>query len=229
MKISIIIPVFNEKNYILDVLRKVNEQKNKFDLEIIVSDDFSTDGTREILEVNQNLYDKVIFNKKNCGKGAAIINSLRHITGDYVLIQDADLEYNPEDYEKLINPVKYHSADVVYGTRFKGSEAKRILYFKNRLANFVLSLLVSFLTNINFSDVETGYKLVKTSVLNEINLKEKSFAIEVEITMKLAKKNLKFFEVGIGYNGRTYEEGKKISFKDGLIALYKIFYYRFFK
>ena len=229
MKISIIIPVFNEKNYILDVLRKVNEQKNKFDLEIIVSDDFSTDGTREILEVNKNLYDKVIFNKKNCGKGAAIINSLRHITGDYVLIQDADLEYNPDDYEKLINPVKYHSADVVYGTRFKGSEAKRILYFKNRLANFVLSLLVSFLTNINFSDVETGYKLVKTSVLNEINLKEKSFAIEVEITMKLAKKNLKFFEVGIGYNGRTYEEGKKISFKDGLIALYKIFYYRFFK
>ena len=229
MKISIIIPVFNEKNYILDFIKKVNEQKNKFDLEIIVSDDFSTDGTREILEVNQNLYDKVIFNKKNCGKGAAIINSLRHITGDYVLIQDADLEYNPEDYEKLINPVKYHSADVVYGTRFKGSDAKRILYFKNRLANFVLSLLVSFLTNINFSDVETGYKLVKTDVLNEINLKEKSFAIEVEITMKLAKKNLKFFEVGIGYNGRTYEEGKKISFKDGLIALYKIFYYRFFK
>ena len=228
MKISIIIPVFNEEKYILEVLRKVNEQKNNFNLEIIVSDDCSTDGTQDILRKNYTLYDKIIFNKNNCGKGAAIINSIDHITGDYIIIQDADLEYDPQDYLKLINPVKFQNADVVYGTRFKGSEAKRVLYFKNRFANFILSLLASLLTNINFSDIETGYKLIKTNHFKEINLKEKSFAIEVEITMKLAKKNLKFFEVGISYNGRTYEEGKKISFIDGLIALQKIFYYKFF-
>ena len=128
----------------------------------------------------------------------------------------------------MIDPAINQDADVVYGTRFKGSEAKRILYFKNRLANFILSLLVSILTNINFSDIETGYKLIKTKLVKKINLKEKSFAIEVELTMKLAKMNLRFYEVGISYNGRTYEEGKKISIKDGFIALQKIFFYKFF-
>ena len=228
MKISVIIPVFNEKKYILEILKKVNIQKKKFNLEIIISDDCSNDGTREILDNNSYLYDKIVINEKNQGKGAAIIKALDLVTGDYILIQDADLEYDPSDYEKLIQPALNQDADVVYGTRFKGSEAKRILYFKNRFANFILSLLVSILTNINFSDIETGYKLLKTSLVNQINLKEKSFAIEVELTMKLAKMNLKFYEVGISYNGRTYEEGKKISIKDGFIALQKIFYYRFF-
>ena len=129
----------------------------------------------------------------------------------------------------MFNPVIYNKADVVYGTRFKGSEPKRILNFRNRLANFVLSLLVSILTNINFSDVETGYKLIKTNLFKEIKFIENSFAIEIEITMKLARKKIKFYEVGISYNGRTYEEGKKINVKDGFIAFYKIFYYKFIK
>ncbi len=229
MIITIIIPVYNEKEYIIKVLEKVNQQKKLFNLEIIISDDCSTDGTKNILLENKNLYDKIVFNKTNKGKGSAIINALKDATGEYILIQDADLEYDPNDYEKLIKPVINNKADVVYGTRFKGSEAKRILYFKNRAANFILSLLVSLLTNINFSDIETGYKLIKTDILKQINLKENSFAIEVEITMKLAKLNLKFYEVGISYNGRTYEEGKKIAIKDGFIALQKIFYYKFFK
>ena len=228
MKISIIIPVYNEKDYILEVLKSVNQQKNKFDLEIIVSDDSSNDGTKDLLKKNEELYDIILFNKKNKGKGSAIINALNLTSGDYILIQDADLEYNPSDYSKLFEPAINMDADVVYGTRFKGSEAKRILYFRNRLANFFLSFLVSLLTNINFSDIETGYKLIKSKLIKDINLKENSFAIEVEITMKLAKKNIKFYEVGIGYNGRTYEEGKKISLKDGFIALYKILYYKFF-
>tara|TARA_B110000037_G_scaffold220829_1_gene289869 strand:+ start:114 stop:803 length:690 start_codon:yes stop_codon:yes gene_type:complete len=229
MKISVIIPVYNEKDYILKVLRKVNEQKTEFNLEIIVSDDSSDDGTVDILRQNKDLYDKIVFNKKNKGKGSAIINALNLVTGEFILIQDADLEYSPSDYGKMFYPAIKIDADVVYGTRFKGSEAKRILYFKNRLANFFLSLFASILTDINFSDIETGYKLIRAELLKNIDLKENSFAIEVEITMKLAKKKIKFYEVGIGYNGRTYEEGKKISIRDGFIALYKILYYKFFK
>ncbi len=228
MKISIIIPVFNEERYILDILKRVNNQKKNHDLEIIISDDASTDNTLTLLKENTHLYDKLIENKVNKGKGSAIINSLDNVSGEFILIQDADLEYDPKDYNQLFLPAKNLGADVVFGSRFQGSGAKRILYFKNRFANFVLSLLVSILTNINFSDVETGYKLVKTGIFKSLNLSEKTFAIEIEITMKLAKQKLKFYEVGISYNGRTYEEGKKIRFKDGLIALYKIFYYRFF-
>lgn len=229
MRISIIIPVYNEEKFILEVLKKVNQQKKRFNLEIIVCDDCSNDQTKNILLENKDFYDKILFNDINMGKGSAIIKALNEVSGDYVLIQDADLEYNPEDYEKLISPVIKNEAEVVYGTRFKGSEAKRILYFKNRAANFILSLLVSVLTNINFSDIETGYKLIKTSIIKSLNLKENTFAIEVEITMKLARHKLRFFEVGISYNGRTYEEGKKISIKDGFIALQKIFYYKFFR
>ncbi len=228
MKLSIIIPVFNEENYILNVLKKVNEQKKKFEIEIIVVDDGSTDGTKLILKENKQLYDKLVNCIKNKGKGNAISQGVKYVTGDYVLIQDADLEYNPEDYEKLLQPVLNYNAEVVYGSRFKGSEAKRILYFKNRIANFLLSLLASLITNINFSDVETGYKLIKTDLIKNLNLKEKSFGIEIELTIKLSKKNVKFYEVGISYNGRSYEQGKKIKLKDGFIAVYCIFYYKFF-
>ena len=229
MKISIIIPVFNEERYILEILKKVNLQKKNYDLEIIISDDASTDKTIELIKQNTHLYDKLIENKENRGKGAAIINSLNEVNGEYLLIQDADLEYDPSDYEKLFLPALKFNADVVFGSRFQGGGAKRILYFKNRFANFILSLLVSILTNINFSDVETGYKLVRSEIFKSLKLSEKTFAIEIEIVMKLARKNLKFFEVGISYNGRTYEEGKKISFRDGVIALYKIFYYKWIK
>ena len=228
MKLSIIIPVYNEKNYILTVLEKVNKQKDKFDIEIIVTDDGSTDGTVDIIKNNKQLYDKAIFNERNEGKGSAIKESLNHVTGDYVLIQDADLEYNPDEYKNLISPIIDYNAEIVFGSRFKGGKPERVLYFKNRVANFFLSLLVSILTDINFSDVETGYKLIKTSKLKSLNLNEKSFGIEIEIVMKLAKTNSNFYEVGISYHGRTYEEGKKIRFIDGIVALYKVFYYKFF-
>jgi len=228
MKFSILIPVYNEETFILDILKKVNSQKKNFDLQIIVINDGSTDKTSEILANNKNLYDNLINNQKNEGKGKSIINALDAVKGEYILIQDADLEYDPEDYSKLIEPITKYKADVVYGSRFKGSEPKRILYFSNRVANFILSLIVSILTNINFSDIETGYKFVRSDLFKSLILKEKTFAIEVEITMKLAKKMNKFYEVGISYNGRTYEEGKKIKLSDGIEALYKIFYYKFF-
>ena len=164
MKISVIIPVYNEERYIEQVLNKVNDEKKNINLEIIVSDDCSKDNTIKIIEKNKHLYDVLIKSQKNKGKGSAIIEATKHVTGDYILIQDADLEYDPKDYNKLIEPIKKFKADVVYGSRFKGSEAKRILYFKNRIANYFLSFLVSLLTNINFSDVETGYKLVKSDL-----------------------------------------------------------------
>jgi len=227
MKVSIIIPVYNEQNYILSVLKSVNQQRVNYELEIIVVDDNSTDNTKSILKANNTLYDTVIFKNSNEGKGAAVITALQSVTGEYVLIQDADLEYSPKDYEKLFQPLE-NNADVVYGSRFIGSEAKRIIYFSHRLANFIITTLVNALTNINFSDVEVGYKLIKADLIKQINLKENSFAIEIELTMKLSKLNVKFYEVGISYNGRTYSEGKKISLKDAFIALYKIFYYRFF-
>ena len=224
MKITILIPVFNEKNYILKVLEKVNLQKKKYNLEIIVVDDHSTDGTVELLKNHNHLYDQVFYKNKNEGKGSAIIKGIEFATGEYTLVQDADLEYSPNDYSQLFKPID-NNADAVYGSRFKGSEPKRIIYFFNRVANFLITFLVNCLTNINFSDVETGYKLVKTDLLKKINLQEKTFAIEVELTMKLSKLNIKFYEVGINYDGRKYEEGKKIQIKDGFIAIYKIFYY----
>jgi glycosyltransferase involved in cell wall biosynthesis len=228
MKISILIPVYNEKKTIISLLEKVNIQKNNIDLEIIVSDDGSKDGTLEMLKENNHLYDKLITNGINSGKGTAIIKALEFCNGEYTLIQDADLEYDPEDYKKLLLPANNNRADAVYGSRFMGDEPRRILYFSHRVANFIITTLVNTLTNINFTDVETCYKLIKTDILKSINLKEKSFGFEIETTMKLAKKKVKFFEVGIRYYGRTYEEGKKIQMKDGIIAIYKIFYYRLF-
>tara|TARA_S200000501_G_scaffold76622_1_gene68428 strand:- start:443 stop:1132 length:690 start_codon:yes stop_codon:yes gene_type:complete len=227
-KISIIIPVFNEEKFIIESLKKVNLQKQKFDLEIIVVDDCSTDKTRKLLEDNKNLFDVIIFKEINEGKGSAIKLGIKKTTGEYVLVQDADLEYSPEDYIKMFKPIE-NGADVVYGSRFKGSEAKRLIYFFHRIANFLITLLVNILTNINFSDVECGYKLIRTKLIKQINLKENSFSFEVELTMKLAKLPIKFYEVGINYDGRKYEEGKKIQMKDGFIAIYKIVYYFLFK
>lgn len=227
MKISIIIPVYNEEKYILTVLQSVIEQKKLYNLEIIVIDDNSDDNTKKILENNPQLYDFIIFKDKNEGKGSAIINGLSKVTGDYVLIQDADLEYSPTDYAKIFYPTS-KNADVVYGSRFVGSNPKRILYFSHRIANSIITLIVNCLTNINFTDVEVGYKLIKTDLIKKIDLKENSFGIEIELTMKLAKLKIKFYEVGISYYGRTYAEGKKITLKDGFIAIYKIFYYKIF-
>jgi len=227
MKISVIIPCYNEEKTILEILAKVNNQKSKFNLEIIVCDDGSKDRTISIIEENNNLYDKFIKLDQNSGKGSAIQKAITQCTGDIILFQDADLEYDPNDYDKMINPFVTKNADVVYGSRFQGSAAHRLIYFSHRVANFFLTLLTSIMTNINFSDVETGYKAFKNEVLKSIILKEKSFGIEIEITMKISKLKVKIYEVGISYNGRTYAEGKKITIKDGFIAVFLIFKYFF--
>jgi len=228
VKISILIPTYNEESYILQTLKRVNEQKSKLNLEIVISDDGSTDQTISILNNNKYLFDKLVSNKKNQGKGAALKIGLNNCSGDIIIIQDADLEYNPEEFSELIDPFLKNEADVVYGSRFLGNKTKRVLYFKNRIANFFLTMLVNLLTNLNFTDVETGYKAFRKDILKDIVLKENSFTFEIEFTMKIAKLKKRIYEVGISYNGRTVEEGKKIKVKDGFLALYSIFKYRFF-
>ena len=228
MLISVIVPCYNEENSIIETLKKVNKQKSKFNLEIIVCDDFSNDKTNHILRENSNLYNKLIVNEKNYGKGYAIINSLKICTGELVLIQDADCEYNPEDYEALIKPFLEENADVVYGSRFTGSFLRRVIYYKNQVANKFLTFLVNILTDKNFTDIECGYKVFKRSILNNCNLKERTFTFETEVTMKISKTKSKIYEVGVSYAGRTIEEGKKIKLKDGILAIYTIFKYRFF-
>jgi glycosyltransferase involved in cell wall biosynthesis len=228
MKISVIIPCFNEENTIIEILKKVNKQKKNFDIEVIISDDGSTDRTINLLDENIDLYDKLVKNKNNLGKGSAIKKGLEITKGDIIIFQDADLEYDPNDYGKLIKPFIENQADVVYGSRFLGSSAQRVIYYSHRVANFLITSLVNIFTNINYTDVETGYKVFRKSILDSIDLKENSFGIEIETTMKISKLNPKIFEVGISYNGRTYSEGKKITFKDGLIAVWLVFKY-FFK
>ena len=228
MLISIIIPCYNEEKYILEILQRVNQQKTKFNLEIIISDDCSRDKTNEILKQNKNFYDKLIINSKNQGKGAAIKKALQFCSGDIVLIQDADLEYDPRDYKDLISPFIESGADVVYGSRFTGTFARRVIYYKNQIANKFLTFLVNLLTDKNFTDIECGYKVFKKEILEKCNLKENTFTFETEVTMKVSKKNYIIYEVGVSYSGRTVEEGKKIKLKDGFLAIYTIFKYRFF-
>ena len=227
MKISIIVPCYNEQNFIIEVLENINEQKKKFDLEIIVSDDGSTDKTLIHLNNNTSLFDYLVTSKKNYGKGNAVKNALQKATGDYVLIQDADLEYSPEDYEDLFDPIFKYKADVVYGSRFNNNKSHKIMYYKNQLANKVITFFCNLFTNLNLTDVEVGYKIFKASIIKNLNLKEKSFGIEIELTVKMSKLNLKIYEVGISYNGRSYEDGKKIRALDGFKALYYILKYKF--
>lgn len=229
MKISVVIPVFNEKNFIISTLNKINKQKNDLNIEIIVIDDCSNDGTYELLIENKHLYDLIIKNEKNSGKGASLRKGFKKTTGDIILIQDADYEYDPDEYKKLLEPFNKYGADVVLGSRFKGSGGKRIIYYTHQIANKFLTFMCNILLNKNFSDVETGYKVFKKEILNNIDLEQNDFGIEIELVIKLSKQNTKIYEVGINYNGRTYEEGKKINLKDGLKALYLIFYYRFKK
>jgi len=225
MKLSIIIPCFNEIKTIKKVLFNINKSYTG-EKEIIIIDDDSRDGTKEFLKTIESTEDiKIIFNEKNFGKGACLKKGFREASGEIILIQDADLEYNPKDYNNLLLPFKEADADVVYGTRFKGGRYNKVMYFTHQVANNILTLFCNILTNLNLSDIETGYKVFKREVIKNIQIEEKAFGVEPEITIKLAKKKYKFFEVPISYNGRTYEEGKKIRFKDFFDAIFCIIKY----
>jgi len=228
MKISIIIPCYNECKTIEKIIDKVRDEK-KYKKEIIVIDDYSVDGTREILENKvKNKVDKIIFNEKNYGKGFCVRKGINAAEGDIVLIQDADLEYDPSDYSKLISPIEKNEADVVYGSRFVGSDEKRVLFYWHSLGNFLLTTLSNMFSNINLTDMENCYKVFRTEIIKNINLKENRFGFEPEITAKLAKRKLRIFEVGVKYYGRTYDQGKKIGWKDGISALRCILMYNLF-
>lgn len=228
MKLSILIPCYNEVNTILEIIKKIeNNYKDVF--EIIIIDDFSTDGTREILrKLQQSKSYKIIFNDRNYGKGFSIRQGIKFITGEITLIQDADLEYDPSDYIRLLKPIKDGIADVVYGTRFIGSAEKRVLYFWHRVGNVFLTILSNIFTNINLTDMECCYKLFKTDIIKKLKLKENRFGFEPEVTAKISKLDLRIYEVGVKYNGRKYIEGKKITWKDGILAIYCIFKYNLF-
>ena len=228
MKLSIIIPVYNEVNTIKKILNKVHAQ-DQYDKEVIIIDDFSTDGTREMLknEIKENV-DKIIFNEKNYGKGYSVRQGINVASGEIILVQDADLEYDPSDYKILLNPIINYDADVVYGSRFIGSEEKRVLYFWHTVGNKLLTFLSNMFTNLNLTDMEVCYKVFKSEVIKDIKLYENRFGFEPEITAKIAKKNLKIFEVGVKYYGRKYADGKKITWRDGFSALKCIIKYSLF-
>ncbi len=229
MKLSIIIPCYNEQSTIKEIINKINSQSN-IDKEIIVVDDSSQDKTREILQNElKNDVNKIILNDKNYGKGYSIKKGIEVASGDCILIQDADLEYDPSDYSKLLNPIINNVADVVYGSRFIGSNEKRVLYFWHSVGNKFLTILSNMFSNLNLTDMEVGYKVFRSSVLKDIQLEENRFGFEPEITAKIAKKNIRIYEVGISYFGRKYSDGKKITWKDGFSALRCIVLYNLIK
>ena len=222
--LSIIIPCYNEINTINQLIKKVKSSNIK-SKQIIIIDNCSNDGTREYLS---NLKDEsltIVFNKRNLGKGGSLAKGFALATGDITLIQDADLEYDPSEYEKLIAPILSDKADVVYGSRFMGEAPHRVLYFWHRVGNGFLTLLSNILTDINLTDMETCYKVFRTNIIQSLEIKEKGFGFEPEVTAKIARLNCRIYEVGISYFGRTYEEGKKVGWKDGLVAIWCILKY----
>lgn len=248
MKLSVVIPVYNEKTFLGPVLSRVQEvELDGIRKEIVVVDDYSTDGTRELLEEIQHHRERgvpyrldnedggrelqldninVLFQSENYGKGRALQTGFEHASGDVVVVQDADLEYDPVDYHELIEPIRRDEADVVYGSRFLGGP-HRVLYFWHYQGNRFLTLLSNMLTNLNLSDMETGYKMFRAEVLEDIEIQQNRFGVEPELTAKIARQGWRIYEVPISYHGRTYEEGKKITWVDGLKAIWCIIKYNF--
>ena len=230
MKLSIVIPCYNERSTIRQIVDAVRAAPVQHEKEIIIVDDFSRDGTRDILRSEiAPLVSTILYHEKNQGKGAALRTGFKAATGDIVIIQDADLEYDPVEYPKLIRPIIQGRADVVFGSRFMGADAHRVVYFWHMVGNRVLTLMSNMLTNINLTDMETCYKVFKREIIEKITIEENRFGFEPEITAKVAKLNCIIYEVGISYHGRTYAEGKKIGLKDGFRAMYAIFKYNLLK
>ncbi len=225
LKLSIVIPIYNERETLETLIAKVNAVD--YDKEILLIDDFSTDGTRELLKKYENKEGfQVLYHNRNQGKGAALRTGFSNVNGDIIIIQDADLEYNPADYGTLIEPILDGRADVVYGSRFLGGP-HRVLFFWHSIGNMVLTTFSNMLTNVNLTDMETGYKVFTKKVNDTLTFKCDRFGFEPEFTAKVAKNNFRIYEVPISYNGRDYSEGKKITWKDGVAAIWYIFKFRF--
>lgn len=227
MKLSIVIPVYNEKNTIEKIIGRVQSVNLELDKEIILVDDGSTDGTQEILRKLETDEVKIFIHEKNQGKGKALQTGFSKASGDFVIIQDADLEYDPKEYPQLLAPLLDGRADAVYGSRFLGGP-HRVLFFWHYLGNKMLTTFSNMLSNLNLTDMETCYKVFRKEILDKITLKSKRFGIEPEITLKLAKLKCRIYEVPISYSGRDYSEGKKIGWKDGVAAIFHIIRFKFF-
>lgn len=227
MKLSVVIPVYNEKATIRELVEQVKAVD--IDKEIIIVDDGSNDGTRELLHELADESTRIVLHERNFGKGAALRTGFQYVTGDIVIIQDADLEYDPAQYLKLIQPILEGKADVVYGSRFITGDYRRVLFFWHMIGNKLLTLLSNLFTNLNLSDMETCYKVFRRDVLEKLTIEEDRFGFEPEITSKVAKLKLRIYEMGISYSGRTYSEGKKIGWRDGLSAVRCIIKYNLFR
>jgi glycosyltransferase involved in cell wall biosynthesis len=229
MKLSIVIPCYNERSTIQEIVTAVKNSPVP-DKEIVIVDDCSTDGTRDVLKTQiAPQVDKIVYHELNQGKGAALRTGFKHVTGDVVVVQDADLEYDPQEYERLLEPIRAGKADVVFGSRFISDRPHRVVYFWHRVGNHVLTLFSNMFSNLNLTDMETCYKMFRREIIQSIDIEESRFGFEPEITAKVAALKCRIYEVGISYYGRTYDEGKKIGWRDGVRAIYAIVKYNLFR